>query len=168
MLRLAMDVESASSRRGGEEVERPLLLASVVTYCNFEIEVVAEPVEAVKETAAVGKPAGSGGVDSEIGDGEPHRFVEGPLEEERVVFEAQPAGELPRARVGGLAGTVGERDRLRQRRMKRPARADDRRHVGPVGGKWAPVVAHRPEGDIGGVAGEVEVIPGVVVASGET
>ena len=84
------------------------------------------------------------------------------------MLEAEPTGELPRARVRGLAGTVGESDRLRERRMERPARADDRRHVGPVGGKWAPVVAHRPEGDIGGVTGEVEVIPGVVVASGET
>ena len=69
------------------------------------------------------------------------------LDEERVVLEAESAGELPRARVGGLAGAVGKRDRLRQRRMERPARADDRPHVGPVGGERAPVVPHRPEGD---------------------
>ena len=50
--------------------------------------------------------------------------------------------------------------------MERPPRADDRRHVGPGGGERATVVPHRPEGDVGGVAGEVEVIPGMVVAGG--
>ena len=167
MLRLAVDVEGPGGRRGGEEVERPLLLAGVVADGNLEIEVMAEAVEAVEKAAAVGEPARTSRINGEIGNREPHRVVEGPLDEERVVFEAEPAGELPRARVGSLAGAVGKRDRLRQRRMERPARADDRPHVGPVGGERAPVVPHRPEGDVGGVAGEVEVVPGMVIAGSE-
>ena len=56
MLRLAVDVEGPGGRRGGEEVERPLLLAGVVANCNLEIEVMAEAVEAVEKAAAVSEP----------------------------------------------------------------------------------------------------------------
>ena len=117
MLRLAVDVESAGGRRGGEELERPLLLPGVVADRGLDVEVTADAVEALEEAAAIGEPAGTGGIDGEIGHREPHRVGKRAFEEERIVLHAEPSGKLPGAGVGGLARPVRERDRLRQRWM---------------------------------------------------
>ena len=76
----------------------------------------------------------------------------------------EPPGELPRPRIRRAAGLVWQRDDLRQLGMLRPALADDRAHVRRVSGVRPAVIALGAKGLIRHVAGEVVIVPSVMVA----
>ena len=82
------------------------------------------------------------------------------------IDEWEAAGELPRARVGWLAGSVGEREGLRQRGVPGAPGPDDAADRRPVVGLRAAVVALGAERHVRRVAGEVEVVAGMVVTGG--
>ncbi len=161
---LGRDVERRGGARGRQQPPCPLLEARPVAMARAAIEVPSRRVDGREQAAAVLEPLRRDpSAQRQGGRLEGQRPADFAVDIHRLVLDPQPRGELPRPGVGRLARPVRQRDRAGQTRTSRHPRGRHATDVGPVVRPGRPVVAQRLEARVRDVAGQVVIIPGMMV-----
>ena len=96
--------------------------------------------------------------------GERERFFPRSIHKQRVKFDSEAGGELAWPGVFGGPFLLGQRDRRGKLGVRGPLQRDDRRDGRPVIGVGSAGIQQAMKRLVGGVAGEVVVIAGVVIS----